>query len=116
MIIKTHVSIDSAHKLELPYESKCNNLHGHRWEIDIEIKNDKTICNGMIIDFSEIKKYFNQFDHCYLNDKLPKELKSNPTAEHLAWYWANELKDKFKVQNIKISVAETPKNIAIYEL
>ena len=27
------MEVAGAHKLELPYESKCSNLHGHNWNI-----------------------------------------------------------------------------------
>lgn len=111
MIIKTHVSLDSAHKLNLSYGSKCNDLHGHRWEIDVTIwgNPDKT---GMIIDFTEIKKYFKDFDHCCLNKKLSKV---EPTAENLAIYFACGVHClSGNIENVEIQIAETPKNVAVY--
>jgi len=108
MKIKTHISIDSAHQLHLPYESKCNNVHGHRWEIDITligVNNE----NGMIIDFSHIKKYFNKYDHVFLNDIIDFET----TAETMSKYWATELlKLSENIKGVIVQVAETPNNIA----
>lgn len=34
--LKLEHHIDSAHKLELDYESKCQRVHGHRWNIIIQ--------------------------------------------------------------------------------
>ena len=33
-VIKT-LEISAAHKLSLPYESKCTSLHGHNWYITV---------------------------------------------------------------------------------
>ena len=127
MTIKIHITIDSAHKLNLPYESKCNNLHGHRWEIDIEISIDiaegavSPLTNGMIIDFTHIKEYFKKYDHQYLNDLFPEDF--HTTAENLARFWTLgidriclEKMDFDHPRRIRVSVAETPNNIATYEI
>ena len=68
MKLKTCVYIDSAHKLDLPYKSKCNNLHGHRWGIEVTLITDTMSGYGMVIDFSKIKGYLNRYDHVYLNE------------------------------------------------
>ena len=57
--LKTEQSFDSAHFLH-GYSGKCANIHGHRWRIVVTIKSDKLLDdpqnNGMIIDFSDLKK------------------------------------------------------------
>ena len=111
MIIKTKTHIDSAHKLELKYESKCTRLHGHRWEIYIEIEGEVNEV-GMVADFAAIKAYINEYDHCYLNEKVD----FNPTAENLAEFWAKEVSRIFLLKRVKIKVAETPNNYAEYEV
>lgn len=70
---------DAAHKL-VGYEGACANVHGHRWEVIINIEGEKLNEIGILIDFKDIKKIIDQLDHCYINDKV----KFNPTAENLA--------------------------------
>ena len=36
--IKKTIEISSSHRLNLSYESKCQNLHGHNWIITIYVK------------------------------------------------------------------------------
>ena len=118
MEIKTHVSLDSAHKLCLPYDSKCNNVHGHRWEVDIAIEGEADTDLSMIVDFTVIKEFFKQFDHVYLNEMdVLKGL--NTTAENLATFWAEALlkllrakKEAGPVFSVRVDVAETPNNVA----
>jgi 6-pyruvoyltetrahydropterin/6-carboxytetrahydropterin synthase len=108
--------IDSSHCLELPYKSKCQNKHGHRWHIVVEMEGEPNEY-GMIIDFSEIKNNFKRYDHQDLNEIVS----GNPTAENLVKLWLDDLKEiiargKYKVSRIWIQVAETPNNIIEAEI
>lgn len=53
---------ESAHLLK--GHPKCGKNHGHSFKYEIWIA-DKNVKGkwGFILDFAEIKKYFNQFDH-----------------------------------------------------
>jgi len=65
---------------------------------------------GMIIDFGKVKEYLAQYDHCYLNGLIPV-----PTAENLAECFAIGIKHlSMNIKEVRIEVAETPKNVAIY--
>lgn len=70
--------ISSAHQLDLPYESKCNKLHGHNFKIEVWVIGYLNEY-GMVIDFNKMKKEIMKFDHQNLNDLLKV-----PTAENLA--------------------------------
>lgn len=59
-----------AHKLELPYDSKCNNLHGHNYRVKVVIEGDKLNGNGMLVDFTHVKAVFKRFDHVALGSNL----------------------------------------------
>jgi 6-pyruvoyltetrahydropterin/6-carboxytetrahydropterin synthase len=81
-------TFDSAHHLHL-YEGKCKSLHGHTYKLVITVSgfvNEIGIC----VDFSEIKKLYEdtikaQLDHKYLNEVLPL---MNTTAENMiVWIW-----------------------------
>lgn len=110
MKIKKRLTIDSAHRLTLPYESKCNNLHGHTWHIAVTVYGEEDD-NGMLIDFSAIKAYFSKYDHVLLNDVV----EGPTTAENLARTWAKGVKGlQPNIRGVKVEVAETEDNVASY--
>lgn len=106
--IKKRLEISAAHKLSLNYESKCQNLHGHNWIIEIYCRSEKLNENGMVYDFTHIKKKIQEkLDHQYINDILT----INPTAENIAKWIADELGEMC----YKVEVQESEGNIATYE-
>lgn len=119
--IVKRLEIAGAHYLNLPYESKCTNLHGHNWIIHVELSSRKLNKNGMVMDFKHIKNRIeNFFDHSVINKKL-EELgfeDVNPTAENLAKIIADLLTGQFdgiEVVCTKCSVEESPNNTAVFE-
>ena len=109
--LKKTMEIAGAHSLNLPYESKCKNLHGHNWIITVHCKchDDELDNQGMIVDFSSIKRIVNELDHTNLNDLFVAELK-NPTAENIAEYLCNQIPFCYKV-----TVQESSGNEVTYE-
>jgi 6-pyruvoyltetrahydropterin/6-carboxytetrahydropterin synthase len=106
--IEKRLEISAAHNLKLDYESKCENIHGHNWIIVITCEDEKLNNNGMLYDFTHIKKKIqDKLDHKYLNDIFS----FNPTAENMAKWIADEIGDICK----KVSVQESEGNIAYYE-
>ena len=106
--VSKRMEIAGAHKLELDYESKCKNLHGHNWIVTVYCKSEELDKNGMILDFKHIKnKISDKLDHQYINDIVD----FNPTAENMAKWICEEIGDKC----YKVSVQESEGNIAIYE-
>lgn len=105
--ISKRMEIAGAHKLDLPYESKCKNIHGHNWIITVYCKAEKLNAVGMVVDFKSIKSAVHDYlDHKYINDLLP----FNPTAENMAKWICDQVPHCYKV-----SVQESEGNIAIYE-
>lgn len=105
--VSKKIEVSACHKLDLTYESKCKNLHGHNWVITVFCKSKELNKNGMVIDFKHIKnKVHGYLDHGNLNELLP----FNPTAENIAKWIADEIPTCWKVQ-----VQESDGNIAIYE-
>lgn len=101
------MEISAAHRLNLSYESKCQNLHGHNWHVTIYCKAEELNQDGMVCDFTHIKKAIHEkLDHQYLNDILP----FNPTAENMAKWMCEQIPTCYKV-----SVQESDGNIATYE-
>lgn len=82
--VTKRIEIAGAHKLLLPYESKCQNFHGHNWIIYVTCESEKLNDVGMVVDFTEIKKVVMLLDHGYLNEWV-----AQPTAERIAeWIMA----------------------------
>lgn len=101
------LEISAAHQLSLSYDSKCCNLHGHNWIITVYCRSKELNADGMVTDFSWIKKVVqDQLDHKVINDVLP----INPTAENIAYWVCSQVPHCFKVE-----VQESEGNIAIYE-
>ena len=122
--IRTEIYFEAAHQLNLSYESKCENLHGHSYKCAITITNDTDTLNqdGMIVDFVEFKKIIKEkiedrLDHKYLNDIFGK---TNSTAEYMSKWIAEQIDEGLQEKDInayvsKVELNETAKNMAIYE-
>lgn len=55
MRVSKRMEISAAHILDLPYESKCNSLHGHNYSFEVSV--DGAIDEqGMVMDYAEISK------------------------------------------------------------
>ena len=99
--------VSASHQVNTDNGPKCEDLHGHNYKITVCCKSKELNNDGMIVDFTDIKKIVkNKIDHKHLNDIF----KFNPTTENLA---------KWIVDNVphcyKAIVWETSNNKAIYE-
>ena len=103
--ITKRLQISASHKLKLNYESKCSRLHGHNWNIVVHCKSEKLNENGMVVDFSEIKKKIEVLDHANLNSILS----FNPTAENIAKWITDQIPQCYKAE-----IEETSGNKVVY--
>jgi len=102
MMIHTKGHFDSAHYLN-NYNGKCNQLHGHRWEVEVWAEGRKLDKTGILLDFSVIKRILNKLDHTCLNYVF----RFNPTAENLAIWIRNEIKKDFNGK-VRVRLYESP--------
>ena len=134
--LKTISCFDSAHFLS-GYEGKCSNIHGHRWEVEIEVASKELDkegnFRGMIVDFSKLKedlKAITEFlDHCLIIEKgtlkqktmdvlrdegfRVEEVDFRPTAENFSQFFYVQMQKKgYNV--LKSTVYETPNNCATF--
>lgn len=103
--VSKRMEVAAAHKLNLSYESKCTNLHGHNYVITVFlVKRDNLNKDGMVYDFKHVKdKIHGYLDHSYLNDKLL----FNTTAENIAHWIVGQFPECYKAV-----VQESEGNIA----
>lgn len=138
LLLRDH--FDSAHFLK-NYEGKCANMHGHTYNVEIEVTaygiyaRDLNIDNaGMLMDFGILKAHLKEIldglDHKILNECEIFE-GMNPTAEIIsekiavAMYRAinkdmKALHERYargcSPFTVKATVWETPNNAATYEV
>lgn len=107
--VSKRMEIAGSHRLNLDYESKCQNLHGHNWIVTVFMKSKELNSNGMIMDFTHIKcAIHDRLDHAHINDVVGD---INPTAENMAKWICDQLGECC----CKVEVQETEGNIATYE-
>ena len=110
------MEIAGAHRLDLPYDSKCSNLHGHNWIITVYCKASELTDYGMVVDFTVIKKVVQEnLDHRFINEIPGIE---NPTAENIARWICNIVNSlcELNAYCYKVTVQESEGNIATYEV
>jgi 6-pyruvoyltetrahydropterin/6-carboxytetrahydropterin synthase len=99
------MEIAGAHRLQLDYESKCSDLHGHNWIVTVFCEAEHLDKNGMVYDFTHIKRaVHDKLDHQMLNDVVD----FNPTAENIARWIAEQVGETC----YKVTVQESEGNIA----
>ena len=111
--VTKRIEIAGSHRLQLPYDSPCQRLHGHNWIISVEVISGVLTTQGMVVDFTSISKVVKQLDHRDLNEIFT----FNPTAENIAkWIFDNVKKnlDNPHAEVSKVTVQESEGNIACY--
>jgi len=106
--INVQETFDAAHFLP-KHKGKCARMHGHTWRIEL-IMQAEELSNGMVHDFLDIKTEIKTVlpDHSLLNDII-----ENPTAENLAKYFYEKLKERIPTL-VKVVVFESAKSGAAY--
>jgi 6-pyruvoyltetrahydropterin/6-carboxytetrahydropterin synthase len=129
LTISTHFS--AAHRLALPeltleqnFEiyGKCArvNGHGHNYHLEVTIQGEIDPRTGMIADLGAVQKAVEDYvteplDHTFLNHDIPYFSKVVPTAENIAVYIRDVLRQP--IQEIgaslhKVKLVESPNNSA----
>lgn len=132
LTIKTHFS--AAHRLALPELSleentkiygKCArvNGHGHNYHLEVSVTGEMDPRTGMIVDLGKLHNLIEAiavepFDHTFLNKDIPYFAEVVPTAENIAVYIAQLLKEPVRTLGVeleKVTLIESPNNsVEIY--
>ncbi len=103
--LKVVTKFAAAHQLTM-VGSKCENLHGHNWKVEVYVTGEKLDKGGVVMDFGEIKKHvaeiMSMLDHKYLNE-LDYFQQSQPSSENIAYFVATELQKRIDNQAASVS-------------
>lgn len=107
--LKVKTSFAGAHQLAM-VGRKCENLHGHNWQVEVYVKGDQLNGAGVLADFGDIKKAVRsvvdgELDHKFLNE-LPVFKDKQPTSERIAVHIAGKVQaylDKHVDEQIVVS-------------
>lgn len=130
------LEFDAAHRV-MRHESKCANLHGHRYVVDITVEADALDSVGRVVDFSVIKERMGKWidehlDHGTIVNREDEDLRAfceahgwkvyamdgNPTAENLARLLhevAGVMLGGLGVSVRRVRVYETPNSWSDYQ-
>ena len=110
---------DAAHALR-GYKGKCENLHGHRFQVTANVRINTTNDIGITCDFVDLRRELNavldRFDHSCLNDKYPFDT-INPSSENIAASIYNDLAERLKSAEMRlhsVQVWESPNSMVTY--
>lgn len=131
IICTRRIEFDAAHRV-LEHESKCKNLHGHRYAIEASFQGENLDKLGRVVDFGVIRELLGawvdaNWDHTTILFEKDNDLgeaisnitsqkifylPSNPTAENMAAYLLEEICPKLfsnmEVRCVSIRLHETP--------
>lgn len=117
--VSIKAGFSGAHRLR-GYRGKCEELHGHNWDVEVSVGTKKLNKTGLALDFKLLKQKLNdvlaRLDHCDL-DRLAYFRNVNPSAENIARYIYINLKKSLKIKGVKlirVSVWETKDSCATY--
>ena len=97
------VSFDAAHQLE--GHSKCGVLHGHTFRAEVWVTGEPAGEFGFVLDFHDLKNYFQQFDHSGLITDPVETMVKNAVD----YFIKND-----NVKKVKVRIWETPSSYAEY--
>jgi 6-pyruvoyltetrahydropterin/6-carboxytetrahydropterin synthase len=112
----------AAHALR-EYNGPCARNHGHNYKVEIVIQGRELDPQRMLIDFAALDRVFGplieRLDHRNLNEMPPFDV-VNPTAEAVARWFYEELRDKIpglsggRARLATVRLWETPEACVTY--
>jgi 6-pyruvoyltetrahydropterin/6-carboxytetrahydropterin synthase len=109
---------DAAHALR-GYAGRCENLHGHRYEVAVCLAAEELNDIGLAYDFTQLKavlqeRVLSRLDHVNLNETAPFD-EMNPSAENIARFVHDQMAKALPQACIRwVRVWESPDAWATY--
>ena len=102
-ILKVKDRFQAAHYLK-NYKGKCEKVHGHTFQVEVQVETTSLNHTGISLDFEKIKKKLSKIlpDHTLLNEVYD----FNPSAENLSCHFFHELKKYFPVKAVTVWESE----------
>ena len=130
--IVRRLHFNAAHRLHNPARSDewntstfgaCNNpnFHGHNYELEVMVEGDIDPDTGYVLDVMVLRQVveaevLSQLDHRNLNLDVPWFRNHIPSAENIAVYIWERIKDKLPSGRLKrVRLWETPRNWVDYD-
>ncbi|RJQ54216.1 MAG: 6-carboxytetrahydropterin synthase QueD [Actinobacteria bacterium] len=117
LCVKEH--FDAAHSLR-GYPGDCAKLHGHTWDVEVQVEGERLNEIEIVYDFRRLKQdlreVLDRFDHKHLNEVAPFD-RLSPTGENLARHIFEELERRIgeEVRVVRVNVWESPQACISYE-
>jgi 6-pyruvoyltetrahydropterin/6-carboxytetrahydropterin synthase len=107
--LKVKTRFAGAHQLTMVGQ-KCENLHGHNWQVEVCVNGPELNDAGVLADFGDIKRAVRRvvdgdLDHKYLNE-LAMFQGRQPTSERIAVYIAQQVQallDESLTEKLQVS-------------
>ncbi len=119
--IKVRSNFSGAHRLR-GYRGRCEELHGHNWDVELILERPDLNEIGIAVDFKDVKrklrKILKKLDHTYLNNH-PFFKKNNPSAENIAKFIFLRFSETLKGSSVcikSVTVWESQDTCATYYL
>ncbi len=119
--ISVEQEFEAAHYLR-GYRGKCENMHGHHFQVVARLRAKKLDGIGIAYDFTILRDQLGQllarFDHTCLNDVPPFD-QINPTSENIASTVYGELEAVIKEKGVvltNVQIWESPRSCVTYFL
>lgn len=101
---------------------KCNNLHGHghNYELEVTVRGEIDQQTGMIMDLGNLMQIvqeviLDRFDHKHLNEDTVEFQNLNPTGENIVQVIWHLLEPQLGDQLLRLGLWETPKSLFEYQ-
>jgi 6-pyruvoyltetrahydropterin/6-carboxytetrahydropterin synthase len=120
--VRVEAGFSAAHFLS-HYRGKCENLHGHNYQVRLWARGNTLDEGGMLVDFGVLKGLLRditgELDHHNLNDN--PFFQNDPSAERIARYIFDRARAGLRDRGLDpailhaVDVFETPGSMARYE-
>jgi len=98
-------SFSAAHLLK-DIGGKCEELHGHNFNVEVSVASESLNSEDLLIDFRVLKRWTDEvlerLDHKYLNE-IECFMGINPSSERLARYIFDQINERSRQANVSLS-------------